>query len=257
VGGGRLGSFLLRGLLRAGFSREEVVVCEREGERARALSRELGVRVVESCEPLLEEAELIFLAVKPADLEGVMREVGGKSEGKVVISCVAGVPLRRLEEGMRGAKIFRLMPNLACAVGQGVMAYSPSSRVGEREKEMVVGLLARLGVPVEVPEERMDAITALSGSGPAYFSLIIGALAEGAAELGIPEDEALRLASQTAKGTGELMLQLGLRPEELVRMVASPGGVTEAALRELKEGKVAEVLKRALRAAHRRAGELG
>jgi len=257
VGGGRLGSFLLRGLLRAGFSQGELMVCEKDPRRAEALSEQLGVRVVGRLDPLLEEAEVIFLAVKPGDLEGVLGEMEGKVRGKLVISCVAGATLRRLEGRLRGARVFRLMPNLACAVGEGVMAYTPASGAGEEEKEKVRELLGRLGAPVEVPEERMNAITALSGSGPAYFSLVIEALAEGAEELGVPREEALRLASQTAKGTGRMLLELDLKPEELVRMVASPGGTTEAALRELEEGKVFEAFKRALKAACRRAGELG
>ena len=255
MGGGRLGSFLLRGLLRAGFSQGELMVCEKDAGRAGALSEQLGVRVVRRLDPLLEEAEVIFLAVKPGDLEGVLEEMGGKVRGKLVISCVAGATLRRLEGKLEGAKVFRLMPNLACAVGEGVMAYTPAPGTGEGER--VRELLGRLGIPVEVPEERMNAITALSGSGPAYFSLVIKALAEGAEELGVPREEALRLASQTAKGAGKMLLELDLKPEELVSMVTSPGGTTEAALRELEGGKVFEAFKRALKAAHRRAGELG
>jgi pyrroline-5-carboxylate reductase len=257
IGGGRLGSFLLRGLLRAGFSQGELMVCEKDGKRAETLSRQLGVRVAGGPDPLVEEAEVIFLAVKPGDLEGVLGELGERARGKLVISCVAGATLERVEGRLKGAKVFRLMPNLACAVGEGVMAYTPSSGTGGEERERVRELLGRLGVPVEVPEERLNAITALSGSGPAYFSLIIRALAEGAAELGVPEGEALKLASQTAKGTGRMLLELGLKPEELVEMVASPGGTTEAALRELEGGKVFEAFKRALKAACKRAGELG
>lgn len=246
----------MRGLLRAGFSQGELVVCEKEGERAEALSRQLGVRVVRRCDPLLEESEVIFIAVKPGDLGEVLREMEGKAEGKVVISCVAGAPLGKVEGGLKGARVFRLMPNLACAVGEGVMVYSPSGSAGEKERATVEELLGKLGTPVEVPEERMNAVTALSGSGPAYFSLVIKALAEAAEELGMPGEEALRLASQTAKGTGKMLLELGLTPEELIRMVASPGGTTEAALLELERGKVFEAFKRALKAAWRRAGEL-
>lgn len=257
MGGGRLGSFLLRGLLKAGFSQEELVVCEKDGKRAEALSRQLGVRVVRECGPLLEESEMIFIAVKPGDLEEVLREMGEGARGKVVISCVAGAPLAKVEGELRGARVFRLMPNLACAVGEGVMAYSASGRVGGEERARVRELLEKLGSPVEVPEERMNAVTALSGSGPAYFALVIQALAEAAEELGMPREEALRLASQTAKGTGEMLLELRLTPEELTGMVASPGGTTEAALSELEKGKVFEAFKRALKAAWRRAGELG
>ncbi len=233
------------------------MVCEKDEKRSEFLSRQLGVRVVRECEPLLEGSEVIFIAVKPGDLEEVLREVGDKARNRVVISCVAGASLEKLEKGLKGAKVFRLMPNLACAVGEGVMAYSSSEGTGEEDRTDVRELLGKLGLPVEVPEERMNAITALSGSGPAYFSLVIRALVEAAEELGIPGEEALRLASQTAKGTGGMLMELKLTPEELTEMVASPGGTTEAALLELEKGKVFEAFKQALKAAWRRAGELG
>ncbi|MEM0359614.1 MAG: pyrroline-5-carboxylate reductase [Candidatus Hadarchaeales archaeon] len=256
VGGGRLGSSLLRGLLRAGFSQSELMVCEKDEEKAKNLSLQFGVRVVKECGPLLEDSEVIFIAVKPKELEEVLEEMEGKVEGKIVLSCVAGVPLERMEGKLKGARAFRLMPNLACSVGEGAMVYS-SRTGGEEERRKVEELLEKLGTPLEVPEEKMNVITALSGSGPAYFSLVIQALAEAAEELGVPRKEALKLASQTAKGTGKMLLELELEPEELIRMVASPGGTTEAALGELEKGKVFEAFKRALKVAWKRAGELG
>lgn len=256
VGGGRLGSSLLRGLLRAGFSQSELMVCEKDEEKAKNLSLQFGVRVVKECGPLLEDSEVIFIAVKPKELGEVLEEMEGKVEGKIVLSCVAGVPLERMEGKLKGARAFRLMPNLACSVGEGAMVYS-SRTGGEEERRKVEELLEKLGTPLEVPEEKMNVMTALSGSGPAYFSLVIQALAEAAEELGVPRKEALKLASQTAKGTGKMLLELELEPEELIRMVASPGGTTEAALGELEKGKVFEAFKRALKVAWKRAGELG
>lgn len=256
VGAGRLGSSLVKGMLRAGLPKESIFLSDKDPEKRKAVEK-LGVRVSENNVSLARSSDVIFLAVKPKELDGVLDEIKGVLGEKLLISPVAGVPMGKIEEKLRGAKIVRLMPNLACAVGEGVMVYSLSPAVGESERETVESLFAKLGLPIEVREDQMDVVTGLSGSGPAYFSLVIQALVEGAEELGMRREEALRLASQTAKGTGEMLLKLGLKPDELKKMVSSPGGTTEAGLRELERAKVFEAFKKALTAAVERAKELG
>jgi pyrroline-5-carboxylate reductase len=152
--------------------------------------------------------------------------------------------------------VVRIMPNIACSVGEGAIAFSAGSQVRRKDLRRVKELLDKLGIALELPENKLDAVTGLSGSGPAFYSLVVKAMAVAGVEEGLPEDVALKLAVQTAKGVGKLLFETGMDPEELVGMVRSPGGTTEAGLKKLEERAVTGAFKEAVHAAVKRAKEL-
>lgn len=245
VGVGRMGSALVQGFLKAGIRPGDLWVNDKDSSKLEQM-RALGVRIASKDEIL--NCEVVFLAVKPKEVGEVLGQLSGFKN--ILISVAAGVPLKTFER-LAGAKVFRLMPNILCRRGKGAMALCYGD-VDETSVQKVRGLLSRLGMVVEVPERNMDAVTALSGSGPAFFARLLEAAVEEAVSLGLPREHALKLAAQTMCGVGEEVLE-GVDPEEIVQSVASPGGTTEAGLRELGN---AEILRRTIRRAYERAGEL-
>jgi pyrroline-5-carboxylate reductase len=174
----------------------------------------------------------------------------------LVVSTVAGVAIADIEKKLKTAKVVRMMPNIACSVGEGAIAFSAGSRVKKNDLRLVKELLDKLGVALELPESMLDAVTGLSGSGPAFYSFVIKAMVLAGVKEGLPKDVALTLAAQTAKGVGKLILETGMDPEELVAKVRSTGGTTEAGLKKLEEMAVTVAFKEAVHAAVKRAKEL-
>jgi len=215
---------------------------------------ELGVRVSSDNQEVARWADVVFVAVKPHVVESVLRALGDQLKGKLVISIAAGVPLAKLE-AWTPARVIRLMPNLCAEVGEMVGCYCLGNRASAADEQIVKELLEPLGLVLRVEESLMDAVTAVSGSGPAFFYHLIQAASEAGAELGLEPDTAKQLAAQTAKGAASMILA-GHYPGELVKRVCTPGGTTAEGMKVLEERKTAESLKEAIRSAARRAKEL-
>jgi pyrroline-5-carboxylate reductase len=256
IGVGRMGSALVRGFLNAKMTKKGLLVSDYDKEKLKLLCKDTGVKMASDNIELVNRSEIVIIAVKPKDLKKVLDEIFGNVGEKLVVSTVAGVPIAVFERKLKGAKVVRIMPNIACSVGEGAIAFSAGSQVRRKDLRRVKELLDKLGIALELPENQLDVVTGLSGSGPAFYSLVIKAMAMAGVEEGLPEDVALRLAVQTAKGVGKLLFETGMDPEELVGMVRSPGGTTEAGLKKLEESAVTEALKEAVHAAVKRAKEL-
>lgn len=257
IGAGRMGSALIRSFLDAGaLTARDIVASDKDEGKLRALAA-LGMVVTSDNREVAKKADTIFLAVKPGEVSKVLDEIKNLVDGKLVISIAAGIPIK-LIEGKLGSKVrvVRVMPNMPCAVGEGVTAYCPGKNVGLKDKEIVKKLFSSVGIAVELEENYVDAVTGLSGSGPAYFYLIIKALADAGVKEGLPRDVAEKLAAQTAKGAGAMVLKSGKTPDELIDMVRSPGGTTAEGLKVMEERKVAEAMIEAVRAATKKAREL-
>lgn len=260
LGAGRMGEALVRGILGVRLARpEHVLMSDIDGERLARLARELGVRVVGDNAELVAASDAVFVALKP----GVVREVlpglaGAVGGGKLVVSIAAGVTLGELE-GMlgAGARVVRVMPNAACVVGAGASGYALGPAASEADGELVHRVLSAVGMALRVPEAQLDAVTGLSGSGPAFAALVIEGLADGGVLCGLPREAALKLAAQTVLGAARLVLETGQHPAELKDMVASPGGTTMAGLKVLEAQGLRAALIQAVEAAARRAKELG
>ncbi|MFC0081917.1 pyrroline-5-carboxylate reductase [Aciditerrimonas ferrireducens] len=249
VGGGAMGTALAGGLLRTGFDPHDLVVVEQRTERRHELSGLLpGVRI----EAVPEEAEGAVVAVKPADAEPACRALGALGVPRV-LSVMAGVPLARLAAWVGPGTALRAMPNVCGLIGEGVTALCGGSA---EDRAWARQVLEPLGELVELPEDRFDAVTGLSGSGPAYVCLVVEALEEAGVLVGLPREVSRRLATRTVAGTGRLLLEGTADAAALRAQVTSPGGTTAAGLAALERRAARAAFLEAVAAATARAADL-
>lgn len=240
VGGGRIGEALIAGLREAGTPPSDLVVVEAVEARATELAKKYSI-LATSLDIGCEGADVIVVAVKPGDVPAVVDRIGQAISDSVhesiVVSLAAGVPTQVLENKLSaGSPVVRVMPNTAMLVGQGVSALSKGRFARDEHVAQVVTIMESVGAVVVVNESQMDAVTAVSGSGPAYFFLLTEAMVDAGVELGLPRDVALTLATGTALGAGAMLTGGGEGPAELRYNVSSPGGTTAAAIRRLEAG---------------------
>ncbi len=258
IGSGRMASALLEGILRAEIaSPANILVTDRLPAAAEELARRTGAQARASNAEVAANASLLILCVKPGDVPAALTEAGDLT-GKLLVSIAAGVPLRRLSEWSPGApRLIRVMPNTPALIGQGAAAYAAADGATDDDLAAAERIFGAVGIVVRVKEDLLDAVTGLSGSGPAFVYTVIEALADGGVLMGLPRDIALRLASQTVMGAASMVLQTGLHPAQLRDQVASPGGTTIAGLEALEDAGLRAALIGAVRAATERSGELG
>lgn len=255
IGAGNMGMALVRGLVQAGWvAPEGLWVFDPDPARRRELEG-LGVKVAANNGEVMT-ATAVILAVKPQVAEAVLSEIAPASADRLLISLVAGLTLARLEEALPLVRIIRAMPNTPLTVGQGITALAPGRRATAEDLALARELFQAVGRAVEVEERLLDAVTGLSGSGPAYVAVFIEALADGGVRMGLPRALALELAAQTVVGTAALVLSQELHPAVLKDQVASPGGTTIAGLHALEQGGFRGVVMDAVQAATWRAREL-
>ena len=251
---------LAKGFINAGLvSPDSLIGSDPVPAGREAFSRSVGCETTDSNADVLAKAKVVFLAFKPHQLEEATE--GGRDqfdESHLVISILAGVRLAKLDAacGVR-ARLVRVMPNTPALVGEGACGYALGQAATAEDGELVKRLLSAVGVAYEVKERLIDAVTGLSGSGPAYGYMVIEALSDGGVAAGLPRDVSTRLAAQTMLGAAKMVLETGKHPGELKDMVCSPGGTTIEGVHELEEGGVRSALINAVRAATERAVELG
>ncbi|HEY0119098.1 MAG TPA: pyrroline-5-carboxylate reductase [Cellulomonas sp.] len=259
VGGGVMGGTLVAALLAAGWSARDLEVVETDESRAEALRRAHGVATSGSARDAAARADIVLLAVKPDVVGDVLAQIGPALRGGApVISVAAGVPLAFYEERLPAATpVVRVMPNTPAVIGKGAAAIAAGSSAGETHLALTETILAPTGLVVRVAEKHLDAVTAISGSGPAYAFYLIDAMAEAGVLLGLPRDLATRLAAATVEGAAALVTTSGEHPVVLRERVSSPGGTTVAAVAELDAHGVRAGVVAAARAAAARSAELG
>jgi pyrroline-5-carboxylate reductase len=260
VGGGKMGEAIVRGLVSAdAVSPAGIVVAEPEAARRELLSGSYGVSAVPEGVDAVRGASVVILAVKPQVIDVVVGSLSSAIEpGAVVISIAAGITCARLESLLPdGTAVVRVMPNTPAMVGAGMAIVSGGSGASADQVERARSLFAAIGDAIVVPESLQDAGTAISGSGPAYFALVIDALARAGVSQGLSRDLAQRLAVQTMLGTATMLQSTGVHPEALIDGVASPGGTTIAAVHQLESHGVRAAFADAVAAAVRRSKELG
>ncbi|MEP2774616.1 MAG: pyrroline-5-carboxylate reductase [Luteolibacter sp.] len=260
IGCGKMGTALVKGVISQGMIQKEDVmgVARTEASRQR-FSDQTGAAAIADTAELVAACDVLLLCTKPQDIVATLVGCAFTSdEPKLVVSVAAGVTLATLEANTPDSvRVVRTMPNTPSLVGKGATAYSLGARCIEGDRETVEKLLGAVGISVEVPEKQMDAVTGLSGSGPAYIYLVIEAMADGAVRAGLPRAEALKLAAQTVSGAAEMVIQTGEHPAVLKDMVTSPGGTTITGLSALEKGNVRSAFISAVTAAMERAAELG
>ena len=280
IGGGSIGEALLSGLLRAGRQAKDLAIVERVPERAKYLADTYSVRIT-SVADAAENATFVVVAVKPADVEAVMGELAraaGAAESdtaeQVFVTVAAGITITYFESKLpAGTPVVRAMPNAAALVGAGVTALAKGRFVSPPQLEGVSALFDSVGGVLTVPETQMDAVTALSGSGPAYFFLLVEALVDAGVAAGLSRQVAANLTAQTMAGSAAMLLErmdservanqddpAGMRVEatatQLRATITSPGGTTAAALRELERGGLRAAVDAAVQAAKTRSEQL-
>jgi pyrroline-5-carboxylate reductase len=258
LGGGKIGEALLSGLLRGERGAADVVVSEKHPERAAYLADTYGVQVTDVA-PAVKLAGTLLIAVKPQDIDTLLREVAEAIEARhVVVSVAAGVTTRHIERALpAGIAVVRCMPNTPALVDQAMTAVAGGAHATDEHLAVAESLLGAVGRVVRVPESQLDAVTALSGSGPAYFFYLVEAMIDAGILLGLPRALAAELIVQTAIGSATMLRDSGEHPVQLREAVTSPGGTTIAAIRELEVHGVRAALLAAIEAAARRSRELG
>ncbi len=260
IGAGNMAEALVKGLLRAGVAAPQEILCtDRRPERGPELVKAYGVRFTQDNLAAVREAGVIVLSVKPQVMEKVLAEVGPALDaGKLVVSIAAGIPIAALERQVgHGVRVIRTMPNTPALVGAGATALSPGEHATEADLAQAKALFDAIGMTVVVDEPLLDAVTGLSGSGPAYIFLIIEALADGGVKAGLARAQAQSLAAQTVFGSAKLLIETGEHPGRLKDQVTSPGGTAIAGLHTLEAGGLRTTLMNAVEAATERSRELG
>jgi pyrroline-5-carboxylate reductase len=259
IGGGQMATALGAGFIRAGLIEKCNLVAADPDEAARnRFSHATGSRATQSNEEAIAKADVVVLAVKPQYMPNVAGGLKGKfAPGTLVISIAAGIRLKKLAAWLgQETRLIRVMPNTPCLVGQGACAFALGEKATDDNAKLAEQLLSSVGSAFQVDEEQLDAVTGLSGSGPAYVYVMIEALSDAGVQMGLPKTIAASLAAQTVRGAAEMTLVTGEHPAILKDRVASPGGTTIAGLQALENGRFRATLIAAVEAATKRSIEL-
>jgi pyrroline-5-carboxylate reductase len=260
IGAGNMAEALIRGLVRGGHvAADRVIASGPRRERLDELKAAYGIGTTLDNREVARAADLCVLSTKPQILDKVLREVGDQLRpGTLVISICAGVDTETIEAAVgEGVRVVRAMPNTPALVGAGATAISAGKRAGEADLAAARAVFDAVGITVVLDESHLDAVTGLSGSGPAYIFLILEALADAGVKVGLSRRNAQRLAAQTVMGSAKLLLETDEHPGKLKDMVTSPGGTAIAGLHTLEEGGLRTTLMNAVETATKRARELG
>ncbi len=257
LGAGVMGETLLSGLVRAGRSTDTLLVGEKRPERAEELRERYGVEVVANRDAA-RRADTVVVVVKPQDMSDLLAEIASELRpGQLVVSLAAGITTAFIESHLpEGVAVVRVMPNTPALVDEGMAAISRGSHCDEEHLAEAESLLAATGRVVRVPERQQDAVTAISGSGPAYLFFVVEAMIEAGVHLGLPRTTSTELVVQTVVGSAKLLRETGEHPTVLREQVTSPGGTTAAAIRQLEDHKVRAAFLTAMEAARDRSRAL-
>jgi pyrroline-5-carboxylate reductase len=253
IGAGVMGETLLSGLIRGGHDVADLMVGEKRPERATEMREKYDVRVVANTEAA-SGADTVALVVKPQDMGEVLTEIAPHlHSGQVLVSLAAGITTDYIEKHIPdGIAVVRVMPNTPALVDEGMAAISAGTHCDEEHLAVAEGILSVTGRVLRVPEKQQDAVTAISGSGPAYLFFVVEAMIEAGVHLGLPRSTATELVVQTVVGSAKLLRETGTHPTVLREQVTSPGGTTAAAIRELEDHKVRAAFITAMEAARDR-----
>tara|TARA_B100001971_G_scaffold121574_1_gene111996 strand:- start:1564 stop:2397 length:834 start_codon:yes stop_codon:yes gene_type:complete len=259
IGLGKMGEAIVSGLLLSkSYSPQDISAYEIIPERSRYISSEYGIRILNTATDVTKDADIVILVVKPKDMFNALQEIIKTSlKSKIIISVAAGIDTPYLSKHLpEGTELIRAMPNLACSLGEGMICLSSSQGTSKESLIKATELFKLTGKVLHIAEKDLAAVTGISGSGPAYVYAFIEALADAGVQLGLKNDVALILATQTAVGASKIVLSTGENPTELKKMVATPGGTTIEGLKELEKGGLNELIKEAVSKATRKSQKI-
>jgi pyrroline-5-carboxylate reductase len=257
LGAGVMGETVLSGLLRAGWSSDQIVATDRRPERQAELRAKYNITILDNTSAAAA-ADTVILVVKPQDMNDLLAEIADVLKpDALVVSLAAGVDTAAIESQLpAGVAVVRVMPNTPAQVDEGMAAISPGAHAGPEHLDRVSAILSATGRVLTLPERYQDAVTAISGSGPAYLFFVVEAMIEAGVHLGLPRDTATELVVQTMLGSAKLLRETGEHPTVLRERVTSPGGTSAAAIRQLEDHKVRAAFMGAIEAARDRSREL-
>ena len=258
IGAGNMGEALIRGIISGGVVvKKEILVADKRKERRDYTKATYGISLSSDNVELVEKSRIIIFCVKPQDMAGILSEIKNVTADKLIISIAAGITTAFIEEHLGGeARVVRVMPNTPALVNEGFSCFAGGRFANSSDTGITEELFSALGKVMEIKEELMDVVTAISGSGPAYFFYLIEALMEVAIEKGFTKEEALKMCGATALGSAKLLESLAEMPEVLRGRVTSPGGTTEAAIEVFEKKGFKGVVKEALERAIKRSEKL-
>jgi pyrroline-5-carboxylate reductase len=260
LGGGNMGEVLIKGLIAAGTTRpDHILASDISMERLEDLKKRYGITIKKTNFMAAQEADIIVLSVKPQVIESVLSEISSiVSEKKLVISIAAGIGLTKIEKGLKdGARVVRVMPNTPALVLAGAAVLAAGKNATSDDLVLAQHIFKSVGSAVIIEEKLLDAVTGISGCGPAYMFVILDAMSDAGVKIGLPRQLALELAAQTMYGAAKMLLETKEHPGKLRDMVTSPGGSTIAGLHALEKGKLRATMIDAVEAAVARSRELG
>ena len=244
IGSGMMGGAVIKSLLKGGYE-GKITAVDIAVDRLKEFEA-LGVKTSTDNKKAAAGADIVFIIVKPSDVEKVLKEISLEVKGKLLISVAATVPLGFLRKHAPDAKIVRIMPNLGALVQASYTAYCCEPNVTAKDKDKVKALLDMMGICEEMDEKYMDAITAVSGSGPGYLSIIIEAMTYAGLKVGLPRSIALNCAAQTVLGAGKLVVELHEEPSKIKDMTTTPGGTTIEAIYQIEQSQIRPAMIRAI-----------
>lgn len=257
IGAGKLAGSVIRGLLLKHFCAPGAIIASEPNSETRTqLQNEHGILFATTNAEVAEKAKIVFLGVKPQMVLPVLRELGGALANKLVVSFAAGIRIAQMEAVIIPARVMRVLTNTPSVIGRAASAFAGGSRATDQDREEIRAMFSAIGLAVQVDDEQMDAVTALAGSGPAFVYAMIEALAHGGEKMGLTKQSALRLAAQTALGASDLMITSEKSPDDLIKMVVTPGGTTAAGLRVMDDRGIAKAIADAVKAATERGQEM-
>lgn len=255
IGIGNMGTALLAGILNSEVEKpDKIIIYDVDQKLLNEKAKEFNVDIAENNSEVIRESKYIILAIKPQVIDVVLEEIGSLiSENNVIISIVAGISIAHIQKFIKHkVSIVRVMPNTPALIREGASVISTNDIIKDKDLEYIKTIFKAVGIVFNMDEKYLDAVTGLSGSGPAYIFIIIEALSDGGVKMGLPRDIALKLAAQTVLGSAKMYLETGKHPGILKDMVTSPGGTTITALHELEKGKLRSTLISAVEAASKK-----
>ncbi len=257
IGAGKMAEALIKAVINSKItSNNKVYASDRNKERLQYIKKETKINVSNDNDKTVNNSDIIFLAVKPQNMDEVLDEIKNKVKNQLIVSIAAGITIKTLEAKLKG-KVARVMPNTPCLVGEMAAGFSLGKNCNDKDAMLIEKILNSAGKAFLVKEEMLDAVTGLSGSGPAFVAYLIEGMIEAGVKSGLSKDIATELALQTAKGTAKLLQETGMTTKELIKAVSSPNGTTVAGRKVLEKSDVKDIIAKTIKKAAERSKELG
>lgn len=256
IGAGKMATALIRCIYNKKLAKS-IIASDKSNKNLDNIKKYFKIKTTNRNNEAVKSSDIIFICVKPQDIDDVLDEIKNAVKSQLVVSIAAGIKLKHLESALKNRRIIRVMPNINCIAGEMAAGFSAGKNATSEDIKIVSKMLDSAGIAFLVKEDLLDAVTGISGSGPAFFAYFIDATTKTGIKNGLPRDIAFKLACQTALGTGKLLLEKNLAADELIGMVASKKGTTIAGLEVLNKYKAKDILIKTINAAIKRSKELG